>query len=428
MTLTETVSILSAFEAFKTAEHSGSGRIETVTAEAKTALEILPIPGRKTEAWKYTPVTRISAHQWLPAKENVSVDLSTLDIPHMDAYRMVFVDGYFRAEYSDELMPEQAVLMPMSKAKDVEKEAFESVFGKQADHQKELFISLNTAFATDGIFLKLKKNAQLDKPVHVIHVYTQENTAVMTRNIVIAEQGSKGEMIHSSVHNAKPIHSNVVTEVRVEDNAHFVLDKLQGGTDASFHYSSEEVFQGRDATCTINTVTIAGAWTRNEPHIRLKGSNSICYLNGAYFPIEKEHVDNHTVIDHLVPNCESHELYKGVVYEQSKGVFNGKVFVRPDAQKTNAFQQNANIVMSNQASMNSKPELEIYADDVKCSHGSTTGQLDTEALFYLQCRGLSRSAAKQMLVSAFVGEVIDRLSHKELRAYVWRKMEEKLDH
>ena len=426
MTLTETASILSAFEAFKSAEHSGSGRIAEVTSEAKAALDILPIPGRKTEAWKYTPVTPISSHAWKPAKEGASVDLSTLDVPHIDAYRMVFVDGYFRAEYSDELMPESAVLLPVSKAKDVEKQQFESVFGKQADHQKDLFIALNTTYATNGIYLRLKKNSALDKPVHVIHVYTQADTAVMTRNLIIAEQGSKGEMIHSSIHKAKPIHSNVVTEMRVEDNAQFVLDKLQGGTDSSYHFSGEEVFQGRDASSTINTITLAGAWTRNEPHIRLKGSNSICYLNGAYFPTGKELIDNHTVIDHLVPYCESHELYKGVVYEQSKGVFNGKVFVRPDAQKTNAFQQNANIVMSEQASMNSKPELEIYADDVKCSHGSTTGQLDREALFYLQCRGLSYMAAKQMLVHAFVGEVVDRLTSIELKEYIWRKLEEKL--
>jgi Fe-S cluster assembly protein SufD len=426
MSLTETVSIMNVFEAFQPATHSGSTRIDKVRAEAKAALELLPIPGRKTEAWKYTPVTPLVTHAWKPAKEGAEVDLSTLDIPHMDAYRMVFVDGYFRAECSDEHLPENVVLLPMSYAKDAEKENFDSVYGKQADHQKDLFIALNTAYASNGVFLRLKKNSVLDKPVHVIHVYTQADTAVMTRNIIIAEQGSKGEMIHSSIHRAKPIHSNVVTEVRVEDNAHFVLDKLQGGTDSSFHFSGEEVFQGRDASTTINTITLAGAWTRNEPHIRLKGSNSICYLNGAYFPTGKELIDNHTVIDHLVPHCESHELYKGVVYQQSKGVFNGKVFVRPDAQKTNAFQQNANIVMSEQASMNSKPELEIYADDVKCSHGSTTGQLDREALFYLQCRGLNYVAAKQMLVHAFVGEVVDRLPSLELKEYIWRKLEEKL--
>ncbi|NNK80946.1 MAG: Fe-S cluster assembly protein SufD [Flavobacteriales bacterium] len=220
------------------------------------------------------------------------------------------------------------------------------------------------------------------------------------------------------------IHSNVITEVKLEDNARLSFEKFQSGTDSTYHYSNEEVHQGRDATFSLNTITIDGGWTRNDPHVRLKGENSICYLNGAYLPNEKELIDNHSIIDHLVPHCESHELYKGVIYDRAKGVFNGKVFVRPDAQKTNAYQQNANIVMTETASMNSKPELEIYADDVKCSHGSTTGQIDNEALFYLQCRGLSRVAAKQMLVNAFVGEVIERLS-PELQEFAWNRLSAK---
>ncbi len=418
MMVTEQVSMLSAFEGLRTSPlaDGGSSHAKLCYSEARAALEALAIPTRRTEAWKYTPVSGITRNEWKPASYPPVIDPEMVDLPKFDAHMIWCIDGKVMIEASD--LPEGVTLCSMLEAQETELSLFEAVYGKQADHNKEVFIAANTAFASDGVFLHLAKNVQLDKPIHLVHVYTQEDTAVMTRNLVIAEEGSQGHMIHSFIHEEGMMHSNSVTELKIGDNARFTLDKLQSGTDSSYHYASEEVHQGRDALFTLNTITLDGAWTRNDPHVRLRGENSICYLNGAYLPTGKELVDNHSIIDHLVPHCESHELYKGVIYEQGKGVFNGKVFVRPDAQKTNAYQQNANIVMSDKASMNSKPELEIYADDVKCSHGSTTGQLDMDALFYLQCRGLSYDVAKQMLVNAFVGEVIERLVIDEVRDWV----------
>jgi len=424
MMVTESASILSSFEAFHSLYPDGSAHISALSKEALEALERLPIPGRKTEAWKYTPLSVITSKQWKPAVTGARADMAAMGLLDIPSYKMVLIDGHFRPELSSQDLPAGLLLMPISEGKDKEKAFFETHFGKKADHKNELFVALNTRYASNGIYLRVKKNEKLEKPVHVIHLYTQAGTAVMTRNLIIMEEGSQAHVMHSFSHSAEPIHSNVITEIDVADNAHLRLDKFQSGNAGSSHYSSEEVFQGRDAVYKENTITLSGAWTRNDPHVRLKGINSICYLNGSYFPHEKELVDNHSIIDHLVPQCESHELYKGVVYDQSKAVFNGKVFVRPDAQKTNAYQQNANIVMSDKASMNSKPELEIYADDVKCSHGSTTGQLDKDALFYLKCRGLNHDLAKQMLVHAFVGEVIDRLEIPALREYVWSQITE----
>jgi Fe-S cluster assembly protein SufD len=419
MMVSESTSILSAFKAFKGEAHTGSAHIDSIYAEAREALDKLPVPNRKTEAWKYTPVNKIAKGDWSPAGAAKPLNPDEIDLPVIDAHMVWVLDGEVMIEDAD--LPEGATLMTMSEAKDREQSHFESTYGCVADHKSDLFIALNTAFASGGVYLRLAKNVVLDKPVHVAHVYTQPNTAVMSRHIIIAEEGAEGQMTHSFSHAEGSIYSNVITEVKVADNARFTLNKLQSGTPNSIHYSSEETHQGRDSVYTQNTITLSGGWTRNDPRVLFKGNNSVCHLNGAYVPREKQLVDNHSIIDHLVPHCESHELYKGVVYDESKAIFNGKVFVRPNAQKTNAYQQNASIVMSDKASMNSKPELEIYADDVKCSHGSTTGQLDMDALFYLQCRGLKYDTAKQMLVNAFVGEVIDRLD-PGLQGWVWDRI------
>jgi Fe-S cluster assembly protein SufD len=192
------------------------------------------------------------------------------------------------------------------------------------------------------------------------------------------------------------------------------MHKLQLENGADYHFSRENARQDKDSTLTINTLTLSGNLVRNDVHVKVAGQNAETNLNGAYILKNNELVDNHTVVDHLVAHCQSNELYKGVLYDKSTAVFNGKVFVRPDAQKINAFQSNANVLLSDDASVNSKPELEIYADDVKCSHGSTTGQLDESAVFYLRARGLSEKSAKELLVSAFISDVLNKIENKEV--------------
>ncbi|NNC83162.1 MAG: Fe-S cluster assembly protein SufD [Flavobacteriales bacterium] len=406
------------FEAFETP-------MQGVQREAYEALSLLEIPTRRTEAWKYTPVKRITDQAWKRPVGQGKFDIHSLELPSIDAYVLLIVDGVVDSEQSSFPALDDVICKPLSQAMDSHP-AVQEIHGKQGNHQNELFVAANMAFSEDGVYVSVGRNIKVDRPVHIVHVHTQAETAVFTRHIFDVAQGAEVRIVQSFFHLADPIHSNVVSEIRVADNAQCTIDKFQSGSTQSYHYSTEEVHQGRDATFTLNTITIDGAWTRNDPQVRLQGENSICHLNGAYMPTASELVDNHSIIDHLVPNCESHELYKGVVYDRSKGVFNGKVFVRPDAQKTNAYQQNANIVMSDRASMNSKPELEIYADDVKCSHGSTTGQLDKEALFYLQCRGLDRDKAKQLLINAFVGEVIEKLD-SDIQDYAWARLSEKLE-
>ena len=207
---------------------------------------------------------------------------------------------------------------------------------------------------------------------------------------------------------------NAVLEGKVGAGSRLGVDKVQHEQGAVFHLSHEHVTQDKDSTFRIHTVTVQGHWVRNELNVLQHGSGSHTIMHGAYLPKGQEHVDNHTTMDHTVPHCTSSELYKGILYDRSTGVFNGKVFVREDAQLTNAYQQNANIVADAGASINAKPELEIYADDVKCSHGCTVGQFDEEALFYLKSRGIADRAARALMVQAFIGDVLEGFGQDEV--------------
>jgi Fe-S cluster assembly protein SufD len=207
---------------------------------------------------------------------------------------------------------------------------------------------------------------------------------------------------------------NVISTIELEQDAHLSVNKIQVESGNDFHFSRESIKQDKNSNFTLNTLTFNGNFVRNDVNVYVNGQNAETNLNGAYLVKTNQLVDNHTVVDHLVANCQSNELYKGVLYDKSTAVFNGKVFVRPNAQKINAFQSNGNVLLSDDASVNSKPELEIYADDVKCSHGSTTGQLDENAIFYLRARGISEKSAKELLVSAFISEVLSRIENKEV--------------
>ena len=200
------------------------------------------------------------------------------------------------------------------------------------------------------------------------------------------------------------------------------MTKIQNDGEANFHFSTENISQLKDSNFTLNTVTLNGAFVRNDVLVNVEGENCETHLNGAYIMKENQHVDNHTTVDHIFPNCNSYELYKGVMDDKSTAVFNGKVFVRPNAQKINAFQSNANVLLSDDATINSKPELEIYADDVKCSHGSTTGQLDLEAVFYLRSRGISETDARSMVVAAFMTDVLSKVASNELKSYIYQQL------
>ena len=291
----------------------------------------------------------------------------------------------------------------------------------------EVFNALNTAFTTDGVSIEIAKNAIIKEPIQLIYVTTGTAVLSSVRNIIVANENSDATIVMGYYgEQADSNFTNVVTEIKVKQNASLSIHKIQHENNTNFHINTETVSQDRDSRFSLSTSTFSGAIVRNNVYVHVDGENAETNLYGLYLTDEKQLVDNHTVIDHKVPNCNSNELYKGVLDGQSTGVFNGKVFVREQAQKINAFQSNGNVLLSDNASMNSKPELEIYADDVKCSHGSTTGQIDEEAIFYLRARGISEKSAKSLMINGFVGEVVEQISNEIIREHITKLMAKKL--
>ncbi|NGF74847.1 Fe-S cluster assembly protein SufD [Fluviicola sp. SGL-29] len=390
---------------------------ENILKTAENTLSTLDFPTTRNERWKYTRVAKIATKSFT-AKEGI---IGTLHLPVADAYTIVFVNGFYNQELSSSESPEGVTITALSSAT----EATE-LLGKNVRVDTAVFPALNTLHATDGAYVHLKAKTIVEKPIQIVHVLTGEHTIATTRNVIVSERFSEAEIVQVFLAgNATESFSNNVTEIFVEENATLSFDKLQNETEGNFHISTEHVKQAAHSNFKINTITLNGGLVRNDLFIDVEGENVETHLNGTYVLKGNQHVDNHTTVDHLKPNCESNELYKGVVDESATAVFNGKVFVRKDAQKINAYQSNGNVLLSDTASVNSKPELEIYADDVKCSHGSTTGQLDEDAIYYLRARGISEKSAKALMVTAFIGDVIDKIDNESVVEYVHAALHER---
>ena len=378
----------------------------------QTALQVLentPLPTTRTEAWKYTRVSKIGK---IPYTNKTST-ISSIEKYNCDttAATLVFVNGHFSKDLSTNVLPEGFSWSLLSD--------LEAIPATSVKLENEIFNSLNTAHLTEGIQINIAANAIIKEPVQIIHVIKGDEVISNFRILINAAKSSEASIIQGYFsEEGESKFCNVISEINVGENAVLSLDKIQYEDENTFHISTEQVNQDKNSLFTINTSTLNGGLVRNNLHIDVNGQNCNSVLNGIYLTKNKQHVDNHTIVDHKVANCESHELYKGVMDDKSTAVFNGKVFVRPDAQKINAFQSNGNVLLSDDANINSKPELEIYADDVKCSHGSTTGQLDDEAIFYLQARGLSKRSAHQLMVSAFIGDVLDKMKNENIRHFI----------
>ena len=385
--------------------------------KASEVLENIKFPTTRTEAWKYTRLGKISKNQF-DVKNPTLNSIEEFKIVG-NAYTFVFLNGFFSPELSSKEFDKNITVNSLS-------EIDQQYLGKNVKLDNEIFNSLNTKFSTGGVAITIKKNSVIDLPIQILHITEGTKTSSTTRNLIIAEDNSQSNFIEAfHSFNAENTLENSITEVFVGKNSHLHIDKIQVQNETCYHISTEQVEQDKDSTFTINTITLNGGLVRNNLNIDVKGENCTTNLNGVYQLKGNQHVDNHTVVDHLVPNCESNELYKGIIDEKSTAVFNGKVFVRRNAQKINAFQSNGNVLLSDDATVNSKPELEIYADDVKCSHGSTTGQLDEEAVFYLRARGLSEKSARKLIVSAFINDVIEKINNEEVADFVRQKIEER---
>lgn len=388
---------------------------ENTLNAAKNILLTQDFPTTRNERWKYTRVAKIANKSF---KSQPGTIIGDLNLPVADAYTIVFVNGFYDAPLSSLNLPEGIEVLPVSEAGSASE-----LLGKNVNAGINVFEALNTMYATDGAFIRLKAKTIADKPIQIVHILTGENTISNLRNVIVSERFSEAKVVQVFLtENANASFANNVTEIFIEENAKLTFDKLQNESEANYHISTEHIKQAKHSNFTINTITLNGGLVRNNLFIDVEGENVETHLNGTYVLKGNQHVDNQTTVDHLQPNCESNELYKGVVDESATAVFNGKVFVRKNAQKINAYQSNGNVLLSDSASVNSKPELEIYADDVKCSHGSTTGQLDEEAIYYLRARGISEKSAKALMVTAFIGDVIDKIDNESVVKYVHNEL------
>lgn len=386
---------------------------------AIAALGGMDFPTTRVEDWKYTRVTRITKQTY--TQQRTSFDASAFTIGEENMHRLVFVNGYYVESQSTILDVEKGLTITA-----IENADMEDYLDKLDSIDENVFSLINKGYYTGGIHIRAEKNTISKTPIHIVHVTTGNGVIANTRHFFDVDQSAEVEVItsHHSV-NASESFSNVVLEGSVGVNAGLKIQKIQEEELDFFHVSTENFIQEKDSRFAINTITIGGLLVRNGLNILVDGENCHTMLNGVYLTKDKQLVDNHTFVDHLQPNCISDEMYKGVMDGKSKAVFNGKVIVREDSQKIEAFQANGNVLLSNDAEINSKPELEIYADDVKCSHGCTIGQLDEQAVFYLQARGIKKKTAQHMMTQAFINEVVERITNQSVVNYIYKKFEEK---
>jgi len=386
----------------------------TSIADAKNTLLHLDFPTTKTEFWKYTRLAKLA--QLRLNQEKISENEQVV-APLTDNGIVRITNGYITS-FSKEIAG--LTITPFSKCSEQQL----SLIGKKADLTQNIFLALNTLYSQEGLFIEVEENTQIEGVFQLLFHAHGENCFAPFRVFIHVKKGSSFKLIQQFTASGEHLFSLPIVEYLVEENARISCDKLQMENASSFLLCEDYSIQKRNSTVLLNTFSISGAWVRNNSSFLIEGENCETNLNGAYLLKDLQHLDNHTIVDHIAPHCNSNELYKGILSGKATGVFNGKVFVRPNAQKISAFQSNANVLLSDDASVNSKPELEIYANDVKCSHGSTTGQLDDDAVFYLRARGLSEKSARSLITQAFIAEVVDKVEQKEARDFIKNKLVE----
>ena len=386
----------------------------TIIADAKNTLLHLDFPTTKTEFWKYTRLAKLAQ---LRLNQEKIRENEQVVAPLTDNGIVRITNGYITS-FSKEIAG--LTITPFSKCSEQQL----SLIGKKADLKQNIFLALNTLYSQEGLFIEVEENAQIEGVFQLLFHAHGENCFAPFRVFIHVKKGSSFKLIQQFTASGEHLFSLPIVEYLIEENARISCDKLQMENASSFLLCEDYSIQKRNSTVLLNTFSISGAWVRNNSSFLIEGENCETNLNGAYLLKDLQHLDNHTIVDHIAPHCNSNELYKGILSGKSTGVFNGKVFVRPNAQKISAFQSNANVLLSDDASVNSKPELEIYANDVKCSHGSTTGQLDEDAVFYLRARGLSEKSARSLITQAFIAEVVDKVEQKEVQDFIKNKLVE----
>jgi Fe-S cluster assembly protein SufD len=394
--------------------------LQQLRAEALVQFSAHGFPSPREEEWRYTNVSAIEKKLFSPLA-NLSasqIDANWLKSYQLeDAWSVVLVDGHFSAEFSVlDGLPETVSVMGMADAL-VETQniasLLETYLGRAVNNAEHSFIAFNTAWFTDGLFVHVPARQVLEKPIQVLHIATQADILATTRTVIIADEMAEVRVIETFAGLANAYLSAAVMEVFVGANADMTLYKMQCESEKAYHFGGTYVKQARDALFTHHNFAFGGLLARSDIHVDLDYA-SACELNGLYLGVKRQHIDNHTRINHLKPHASSRELYKGVLDDRARGVFQGRVIVAEDAQKTDSQMNNRNLLLSDDAEADTKPQLEIYADDVKCGHGVTVGQLDESSIFYLQSRCIDEETARNMLTFAFANEMVDKIKIKGL--------------
>jgi Fe-S cluster assembly protein SufD len=412
--------LVSGFESLKASLYGDLKMRE----QAMETFAKLGIPGRKHEEYKYVNMElAFKADFALTAKKSVSCEQLAHSKYLKNAIVIVIENGHFKEELSRLNDIKGCQIINIEKT--TSNAAFQLHYGKYADVNSDAFIALNTGLASGGVFIHLARGVVVEQPIHIIHVSSsKENTILNPRNLIVLEENAQARIIESFIteDSGAKIVTNALTEIYIDANANLDHYKIQEEDESGYLINTTQAVQKKKSIFSTANFTLSGALIRNNLNIVLDDEFIETHLNGLYLTKGNQVVDNHTLVDHRKPNCNSNELYKGIIEDKSIATFNGKIFVRKDAQKTNAFQSNKNILLSDDGTINTKPQLEIYADDVKCSHGTSTGKLDEDKIFYLRARGLSEASAKKLLMHAFASEVVDSVKIEELREYIEEKI------
>lgn len=397
--------------------------VKGLREKAMASFEEKGFPTVEEEIWRYTDLTTsllqvpFGFEMEFTSKTSVSARLKGMGFDVEKAHLVVFVNGRFSKEQSSiKNLPAGANLTHLAELSAAD--SLKPVLGQVVPSDGRPFAALNMAYFTDGLILQVPKGKSIPEPIHVVHlsVNASTNTQSHPRNLVVLEEDSQALLIEHYLDEAvSPYLTNSVTEVRLSRGASLEHVKIQQESAKAYHLGTLVAKQAEGSRFASCTYSLGGVLARHEVETTLSEKKAECLMEGLYLARGKQHVDTRTFVDHLAPACKSEEVFKGVLDDEAVGIFDGRILVRENAQKTDARQSNKNLQLSKKSQVYSKPQLQIYADDVKCSHGSATGQMDEEALFYLQSRGIGREEARQLLVYAFAGEMLDRIPFDYLK-------------
>jgi Fe-S cluster assembly protein SufD len=397
--------------------------LQSLRREAFARFAETGFPTTHDEDWRFTNVTAVAGTPFeLACSESIEKGQLESFGASQFACCLVFVNGLFSQELSSEsILPKGVTVGSLAAQLKNGPASVEQYLGRYLNVERDTFAALNTAFIEDGVYVHVPRGVVVETPIYVLYVTIPGGTPTMNhpRNLIVAEESSKVTVVEDYVSLGEGItFSNTATELVAGDNAHVSHYMIVREGDQAYNFSTLRIQQGRHANVATHSLLLSGALVRNNVHPVLAGEGSECLINGLFMANGRQHMDNYMLVEHASPHCDSRQFYNGILNGHSHGVFHGRIIVHKDAQKTDAKQTNRNLLLSDDAQIDTKPQLEIYADDVKCTHGATIGQVDENALFYLRSRGLAEAAARHVLLLAFANECLDRMNSPQVREHL----------